>query len=97
MIELVRKNGITAPIVTCDVCGKRIKDARMGMVKFVNPTYKDGKVSYKINHKVTCDNREQCDWQELSHFLVWLLSNTGLKGEKLEEAKQRAELMEMII
>jgi len=89
MIELERKNGITGPIVTCDVCGKRIKDARMGMVKFVNPTY-------KIVHKVTCDDREQCDWQELSHFLIWLLSNTGLKGEKLEEAKQRAELMEMI-
>jgi len=93
MIELIRKNGVTAPIITCDQCSKRIKDVSMGMVFF--SIFNDGEISYRICHKGNCDTGEPCS-QELSHFLVWLLSNVGLKGEKLDKAIKSAKIMELI-
>ena len=93
MIELRRKNGIISPLIICDVCGKRIKDASMGMVSF--SSLEEGKLSFRIVHKNTCDTNEPM-WQELKHFLVWLLHNTGMDSKEYKKANVSASYMEMM-
>ena len=85
MIEMVRKDGKTCPVIFCDVCGKLIKDVDMGMVSFTS--MEEGNIPVKFVHKFTCDQGDPM-WQELSHFLAWLLQNVGFDDEKYKNAKE---------
>jgi len=82
MIKLERIENRTCPIIYCDKCGKRIKDAGMAMVSF--SSFDDGNVEFKILHKITCDIGEPL-WMELDRFLYYMLENAGFDEEKYME------------
>ena len=92
MITLIKKDRVTAPLVYCDVCKKRIDNAGMALYVWNTGQEKD----FKIIHKGTCDTREYESSMELRYFFIYLMKNTGIKRKDLDSIYESAELMEMI-
>jgi hypothetical protein len=79
MLTMVFVEGIYAPMFTCDVCGKPIKNGDHGMVKF-DESNTQLFFCHKRDIVKGCDRRSDDAkyplWHELSTFLIWLEQNT---------------------
>jgi hypothetical protein len=94
MTMLVRK-GIHAPSFVCDVCGKQIRNADHGMVKFASGDRTPLFFCHKRDVSSGCDRKSDdaiypC-WHELSTFLIWLEANTPFNRKR---ARFRASFLE---
>lgn len=101
MIEVIRNDMRDAPMILCEVCGKRIENAGMGMVAYeeVEIEY-EGPVGFTFLHKGECDqsykggNYRKGGWVELTHFLANLCNNSGLKTpEDMKEAMKGRDVL----
>ena len=90
MITLERgKDGVTCPLIYCDVCGKQIKDCKNAMY-----IWHFGKEEeFKMIHKGACDDRSYKCSMELKYFFIYLMTNAGLDPRKLEDVIEKASLM----
>ena len=84
-IKVWDNDGITAPIVCCDVCDAPIDDAKEGAAVFaLVPNASSTKAMHV--HKKGCHHKAEeqlggkrnTGWQELSDHLRWLHANVGL-------------------
>jgi hypothetical protein len=92
------EHGRHVPRIFCDHCGVLIQEIGMGGV--VYPPGEDGdrllvRVLCKENRCLELDRSES--WQELSHWLIWLLQNTGVRtreafDEQIEAANWLADV-----
>jgi hypothetical protein len=83
-LSMYGEKGALLPTLTCDKCGKRIKDWRLAVA-----TYQwvpdDSIAAVKLYHKGQCDpgtvKGGSVLWTELKNYLPWLLwhHNWGLK------------------
>ncbi len=79
------ERGRTYPAMVCETCGEIITDYRMAGVVW-NRDYKDGErskvtVLCKTNGCLTKEPYAHFPWQEMRHFALWLLYNSGVKTE----------------
>jgi hypothetical protein len=83
MIEVLRKDDQSIPVIICDVCAEPIFDAEMGMVAYESSEENDY-IAMGFLHKGDCDNsykggrKRTGGWVELRHFLVLLCKNSGM-------------------
>jgi len=96
------EQGHARPEIVCDTCGKPIDDLLLALVTY--DWSKDSLVMAHIYHKGGCDPGgsgrdrppETVYWNELRHFLPWLLWNKGW-GEKKTDAADEDSLGEIVI
>jgi hypothetical protein len=92
MIQIERDGGLVGPIILCDHCGKRIKDAERAAALMPESGRHASGVLYV--HKGEChdalENREggSVPWEELSRHLRLLATNAGLQTGQMEQAKK---------
>jgi hypothetical protein len=92
------ERGRNYPAMVCETCGEIIDDYLMAGVVWG----KDNKEGSRSRVTVLC-KKNGClskepyrglPWQEMSHYALWLLYNSGLKTEKqVREDWERAEMM----
>jgi hypothetical protein len=96
MIKMLNASGRSAPVIICDICGKRIKEHELGAAVFPR-TDSEGAIAEILHvHKGQChDEAEQkvgggkgAPWLELINHFSYLLHNLGLSVERLEELDQ---------
>lgn len=84
-IKVWDNNGITAPLLCCDVCDAPIDDAKEGAAVF--PLAANGSAVVAMHvHKKGCHDaaeerlggRRATGWQELADHLKFLAANVGL-------------------
>ena len=88
MIRIEHHEGVYAPLCVCDICGKRITDARQAMALYPNPGGPGAgeRVEVLHVHKGKCDTLATNSYgddggtDELSTHLFYLLKNVGLNG-----------------
>lgn len=93
MIKLLRQsNGITGPVVVCDVCGERIKEAKDGHLLWSSPELGNTYMNFITVHKGKCDARRRNEhfWMPLSDMAVNLVRNLHMDYEKSVE---RADML----
>lgn len=103
MIGILNNSGRSAPIVKCDMCGKQITDAALGMAMYDRPA-KEGDVSRVwYLHKGECDMKHSLatagkhyPWQELSHYLYDLCANSGLSPSAIRRIETAERIMDRI-
>lgn len=89
-LAIIKNNDISYPAITCDGCGKPIKNVNQAIV--VYPNFEGKPITYIAGfyHKVTCDLGHTvypcCD--ELNTFLKQLVWNLPL-GEKVKKGQHR--------
>ena len=93
MIKNLSINGKVAPIVVCDACGERIKDATMAAVLTSGAIVDGDSAEVKHVHKGQChDAMEKTidghGWEEMDRHLLQLIYNAGLSIDKLEARRQ---------
>ena len=84
MIVIAIENGKLCPVVTCDNCGERIADYRMG-----NVVFDDGAHLFFV-HRRDCDHalnpeRRLRTWMGLGDFLANLCRNAQMPPDTMAE------------
>jgi len=84
-VKVWDNNGITAPLLCCDICDAPIDYAKEGAAVF--QLVPNGAASRTMHvHKLGCHGqaeiqlggRQNTGWQELSDHLRWLNANLGI-------------------
>lgn len=98
-IRIIRtEQGRYAPVVHCDICGKRIEDAEDGIAVWFPDEGEQCKVQHV--HKGRCDNifryganhRGRPDgWDDLEIHLFRLLHNVKYNARQAKERTERLE------
>ncbi len=97
MILIHYREGRYAPVVVCDICEQRITNANLAVAVGTDVYGKDPElISVLHAHKGTCHDaaeaklggRIKTGWDELSHHLLHLVQNIGLKPTDLVELKK---------
>lgn len=104
MIKILWRDGRSAPIVVCDVCGDMISDYAEGGVVFPDPPAGANNVHVEALHihKGACHDKAEarfqdgrCGWDELGLHLYRLCANTGIDtGQFIEERERHKRLSE---
>jgi hypothetical protein len=103
MIKMLNLSGRAAPVVICDICGKRVEEADLGAAVFPRmQSESEGTVVQVLHvHKGPCHDKAQLQlggvrdtaWQELRIHFSYLLHNLGLSVEKLRKLEQEEEVL----
>lgn len=96
MIKMLKFSGRSAPVIICDICGKRIEEVKLGAAVFPQIDTEGAIAEVLHVHKRDCHNAaeqkigggESAPWQELRHHLSYLLHNVRLSLEQLKELDQ---------
>jgi hypothetical protein len=84
-----------APCLTCEACGRWIRDADRAVVVYEHiPSGR--RPATVLCHQSRCSARPEyrdLSWMPLVPYLVNLIHNVGLHGERLDEAIAEAELV----
>ncbi len=78
----------SGPIIVCDICGKRITDAKMALAVMPNSKkYQNGNGRVLHVHKESCQAEvdEQEGTDELTRHIRHLITNVNLTLKELEE------------
>lgn len=99
MIQLVYRGERVAPLISCDVCGKQIKDPQMALVIW-NP---ENVNRFLFVCKCECDKvgtrRLDCIHSnsiELGTWMIYLLNNIGLTGRKFKDSVRCAAILSQL-
>ena len=100
-IVMQRLKGKTGPIYVCDVCGKRIEDARMAWLMWDDDAVdSEGRVSeFVVAHKTTCvpivekDRPTFASSSELQSIAYQLGRNLGMSLEDLKQEELSNETL----
>jgi hypothetical protein len=96
------EKGRNYPALVCEACGEIIKDVEMAGVVWERQDDPDGKsdtvtVLCKTNNCLSSERYKNLPWQEMRHYLLWVLANSGVNTEeKLQKAWEAAERMNRI-
>lgn len=90
-LTLTQEGGYSCPMAYCDGCGQEIKDISKAGVLWRYPKIKNGRSRFSILCKFRLSGALGClsepqhrlqPWMELSHYLMSLLYNMGVKTSK---------------
>jgi hypothetical protein len=88
MILIKQIDGRSCPLIICDACNEPITNIKMGIVRYKSGGG-DGDISeVQHSHKTTCDKalsgvEGKHSWQDLSHHLFLLLTNSGMPSSEI--------------
>ncbi len=97
MIRTIQKAGRDIPMLICDVCDTWIEGAGEAAAVWKRAS-KDGETSEVLHvHKRGCHaqaehrlgGKQNCSWEELGTHLLYLVGNSGLSPEQLQEIQDR--------
>jgi hypothetical protein len=94
-IQILHRDGRTAPVIVCDICGDMISDVREGAAVFNCKVAPNSKTPVLHAHKGGCHDAaehrfDDPGWDELGLHLYRVGFNSGLKHE--EEAAREKRL-----
>ncbi|UPG92666.1 hypothetical protein [Luteibacter aegosomatissinici] len=100
MIKILNTQGISGPVLCCDVCDERIDDFGLGAAVFSRSNAENSLTPVFIVHKGGCHDAAErkiraaglrSGWEELKHHFVYLLHNGGVSPESFVESSVSAD------
>lgn len=95
-LSRITQQGSNYPIITCDACGKPIKDIRRAIITFSDTIGKPVNYCTGMYHKGECDpgDKMQPHSQELETSIQQLIWNLGI-GKKITDGHKWWLVVEM--
>ncbi len=89
MIKVMPVDELFVPMLFCDFCGERIRDASMALIRFKNDPSDVAGTEVLYAHKNTCEMKLEAasGWMELRIFLDHLSNNVGFPAKAMYEAQ----------
>jgi hypothetical protein len=95
MIKMMHRDGTTAPVVTCDICGDMISTVEEGAAVFSCSAAPNAKTEVLHAHKGECHDKaeerfgDNSGWDELGLHLYRICFNSGLNYAEEKAREQR--------
>ena len=99
MIKILNTQGISGPVLCCDICNKRIDDFGLGAAVFSSSDAENSLTPVETVHKLDCLSAAEKKirsaglrpgWNELKHHFVYLLHNGGVSPDSFVESSVSA-------
>jgi len=93
MIKTINNDGMYAPVIICDICGKAIDNASLAAVIDCERPNVGEMTEVRHVHKGKCHDLADARWSELPWaemdvHLLNLINNVGSSLEKLQEVRE---------
>ena len=97
MIRTLHKDGHDLPLLICDICDTWIEGAGEAAAVWKTARNEGDATPVLHVHKRGCHalaeqrlgGRAECSWEEMGTHLLYLVGNTGLTPEQLQEIQSR--------
>jgi hypothetical protein len=102
MIKMLYSSGRWAPILVCDICKDRIKDAQKAAAVHRMGDVNDGNVVEVFHtHKERCQDiaeeklsgKYRAGWSEMSTHLIYLSQNTGIGADDIRAQDELRDII----
>lgn len=92
----ISDDGQTCPYFRCDLCGKLITEASQGLLVWHHDKYKEKIFEPFIVCTSLCEQNVKSRFDasiELDTALIYLFNNSGMTGDRIKEAREKARLL----